>query len=58
MDSRFCDNLIPTLIRVDRFQIHDVPNDIIFVTDSISTKHIASHTCNVQRFTGIISLYQ
>lgn len=37
-----------TLICINSFQVHDVTDDVVLVTDAVATKHVSGLTGNVQ----------
>jgi len=49
-------DVVGALVSVHSLQVHDMPYDMIFIRDTVSTQHIPALTCNVQGFAAIISL--
>ncbi len=40
-------DVICAFVRIHSFQIIHMSNDVVLITDSISTQHISSHPCNI-----------
>merc|ERR1719313_749183 len=51
-------NVVGSLIRVDSFQVHHMSNNVIFVGNTISTKHITAMACNVKGFATGVALHK
>jgi hypothetical protein len=49
-------NVMCPLICVHSFEVHRVPNHMVFIADTISTQHITSSTCHVQRLATVVAL--
>lgn len=51
-------NIVSSLVRINRFQVHHMSNYVIFVSDSISTQHIAALSRYVERLSSVVSFYE
>ena len=38
------------------YQIHDVPDDVVLIGDSVSAEHVPSRASNVQRLAAVVAL--
>src|ERR1700679_1113421 len=50
-------NVVRAFIGVHHLEIHDVPNDAIFIGDAVAAQHVARKARNLQRLAAGISLH-
>ncbi len=48
-------DVVRTFVRVDGLKVHDVTDDMKFVTDTVTTVHVARHTRDIERFAAGIT---
>ena len=51
-------DIVSAFVRVDGLEVHDVPDDVVLVGDSIAAQHVAARAGNVQRFAARVALQQ
>lgn len=52
------DRCVPTLICVDGLQVHDVTDDVVFISNAISSQHVSGLPGNIQSFATAIPFQQ
>jgi len=53
-----CVDVVGPLVRVHCLQVHYVPDNVIFIGYSVSSKHIPALSSNIQSLSTIVSLQQ
>ena len=48
-------NVVSALVRVDGLQVHDVPDDVVFVAHAIPAQHVSSRPRDVQRLAAVVA---
>ena len=51
-------DVVGTFVGIDRFQVHDVADDVVFVRDAVASEHVAALARNFQRFAARVALQQ
>src|SRR5690348_18045298 len=51
-------DVVRPLVRVDRFEIHDVPDDVELVAYPVAPVHVARDTGDVERFAARVALHE
>ena len=55
-DATSADARSLTFVRVDRFEVGNVPHNVVFVHNPVSTENVAHFARNIERFAARITL--
>ena len=56
VSTDFCSLRLLTFICVDSLQVHDVADDVVLVSDAVSSQHVSGLPGDVQGFTAAVPL--
>ena len=48
-------NVVSALVRVDGLQVHDVPDDVVFVAHAVAAQHVSSRPRDVQSLAAVVA---
>lgn len=49
-------NVVRAFVGIDGLEVHDMPDDVVLVRDSVPAQHVAARPDNVQRLAAVVAL--
>ena len=46
-------HVVRPLVRVDRLEVHRVPDHVVLVRDAVAAEHVAARARNLERLSGV-----